>query len=407
MRIGLFTEVYKPYISGVATSVMMLKKSLEKMGHKVYVVTINLDAMKYEYDEKERVLRVPGIESGIYENIKVSSIYPIRSTNIISKWKLDIIHTHTEGSIGSYGRLLAKQFNIPVVHTYHTMYGDYAYKFANGKFTKITDMILGYASRFMCDTTISELIVPSKKAYDLFKEKYKVERTVHIIPNGVEIDRFFREKQDKKELLDLKAKYNIKYNDFVMMYLGRVSEEKNIDFLIEAHKKIVKKCKNAKLMIVGDGPDLDKLKKIVNKYKLEDNVIFTGMVKWDEVPKYYNIGNIFTTASFTENHSMTVIEAMAASLPLVVAEDNGVCFAVVEDLNGYTFKDKNKYIKIIEDLYNNTSRLERLSKQARLSSLPYSDKYYAEKVMDVYFIACKGIKVSKVSQIINKLKGNK
>ena len=115
MRVGIFTEVYKPYVSGVVTSILMLKKSLEDLGHEVYVVTINMDKVKYEYDEKERVLRVPGINSGIYDNFKVSSIYPIKSTNRIKKWNLDIIHTHTEGSMGTYGRLLGKQFNIPII----------------------------------------------------------------------------------------------------------------------------------------------------------------------------------------------------------------------------------------------------------------------------------------------------
>ena len=85
MRIGIFTEVYKPYVSGVVTSVLMLKKSLEDLGHDVYVVTINMDKMKYEYDDKNKILKVPGIESGIYDQFKVSPIYPIRSTSIIRK----------------------------------------------------------------------------------------------------------------------------------------------------------------------------------------------------------------------------------------------------------------------------------------------------------------------------------
>ena len=102
----------------------MLKKSLEELGNEVYIVTINMDKMKYVYDEKEHILRVPGIESGIYDDFMVSTIYPIKALKIIRKWKLDIIHTHTEGSMGTFGRLLSKQFNIPVVHSYHTMYED-------------------------------------------------------------------------------------------------------------------------------------------------------------------------------------------------------------------------------------------------------------------------------------------
>ena len=88
MRIGIFTEVYTPYVSGVVTSILMLKKSLEDLGHTVYVITINQDKLKYEYDEKEKILRVPGIETGIYDNFKFSSIYHVRTTSKIKKWKL-------------------------------------------------------------------------------------------------------------------------------------------------------------------------------------------------------------------------------------------------------------------------------------------------------------------------------
>ena len=163
MRVGIFTEVYKPYVSGVVTSILMLKKSLEDLGHEVYVVTINMDKAKYEYDDKEKVLRVPGIETGIYDNFKFSSIYPIIPISRIKKWKLDIIHTHTEGTMGAYGRLLAKQFNIPVVHTYHTMYEDYMYLVTKGHFDRPAKKILEYYTVFYCDKTISELIVPTKK----------------------------------------------------------------------------------------------------------------------------------------------------------------------------------------------------------------------------------------------------
>ena len=158
MRVGIFTEVYKPYVSGVVTSILMLKKSLEDLGHEVYVVTINMDKVKYEYDEKERVLRVPGINSGIYDNFKVSSIYPIKSTNRIKKWNLDIIHTHTEGSMGTYGRLLGKQFNIPIVHTYHTMYEDYIYLVTKGHFDKPAKKL-----------PVEEFLRPQKRFKHMFK----------------------------------------------------------------------------------------------------------------------------------------------------------------------------------------------------------------------------------------------
>ena len=232
MRVGIFTEVYKPYVSGVVTSIMMLKKSLESLGHSVYIVSINMDKMKYEYDEDEKNIKIPGIESGIYDNFKVSSIYSIKATKQIKKWKLDIIHTHTEGSMGTYGRLLAKQFNIPVVHTYHTMYEDYIYLVTKGHFDKPAKKILEYFTLFYCDKTVSELIVPTKKTYDLFKVKYGIDREVNIIPTGIDTERFNKNNYDKKDIIELRNKLSISKDDFVLLLVSRISEaQKNIKFI--------------------------------------------------------------------------------------------------------------------------------------------------------------------------------
>ena len=172
MRIGIFTETYSPYISGLVTSEVMLKKALEKLGHEVYVVTANLEDFHYRYDEEEHVLKVPGIPTGIYDS-RLTSIYPVRAVNKIKSWNLDVIHSQTEFAIGTFARLISKQLNIPLVHTYHTMYEDYIHYITKGYFNKSSKKIVEYLTMFYCDTTADALIVPTKKTYDLFKEKYE------------------------------------------------------------------------------------------------------------------------------------------------------------------------------------------------------------------------------------------
>ena len=160
MRIGLFTDSYPPYINGVSTSVAMLKRALEKKGHIVYVVTVSDNALKYEYDEEERIVRVPGIPIGIYD-YRLSRIYPLSMINTMKNWKLDVIHSHTEFGIGILARLLAKQFDIPLVHTYHTLYEDYTHYITHGYFDKSSKKIVEYLTKFYCDKTAHELIVPT------------------------------------------------------------------------------------------------------------------------------------------------------------------------------------------------------------------------------------------------------
>ena len=405
MRIGIFTEVYSPYVSGVVTSVLMLRKSLQDLGHEVYVVTINMDKMKYDYDEKEKVLRVPGIESGIYDNLMVSPIYPVKSVKMIKKWKLDIIHTHTEGSMGVYGRLIAKQFNIPVVHTYHTMYEDYMYLVTKGLFDKPARRVLKYLTLFYCDKTVSELIVPTKKTYDLFKIKYGMERDVNIIPTGIDTDRFNSKNFNKKEILALRKSLGINENDFVLLLVSRISEEqKNIKFLIDCQKQLNKKHKDIKLLVVGDGPDLEYFKKMCVG---DNNIIFTGMVPWLDVAKYYQLGNVFVTASKTETQGLTVIEGMAASLPVVCMNDDSFKIVVIEDYNGLFFDNKKGYIKDVLNLYDNRSKYLTMSRQALSSSEQFSVKFYGQRMLDVYKKAISNNKVSIIEKIKERIKKDK
>ena len=396
MRIGIFTESWTPYISGLVTSEVMLKNALEKLGHEVYVVTANLESFTYEYNEKERIYRIPGIPTGIYDS-RLTGIYPIKAIKKIKEWDLDVIHSQTEFAIGTFARIFAKQYDIPIVHTYHTMYEDYVHYITKGYFDAPSKKIVEYLTKFYCDKTIDELIVPTKKTYDLFKEKYRYERNVHIIPTGIEIERFYKEKINQEKLKILKEKLKLNLNDIVLLFVGRVASEKDIEFLINNHSKILKNNKNVKLLIVGDGPDLENYKKLSKKQKIEDNVIFTGKVSWDDIPLYYSLSDIFVTASHTETQGLTVVEAMAASVPVVALNDESFRNTVIDGLTGYLFDNKKEYINEIVELVNDKEKRINMGNQGRINSEAYSSKYFAERVLHVYKLALNG----------RPLKGNK
>lgn len=381
MRIGIFTDTYPPYINGVSTSIEMLRTALEKKGHEVFIVTVNADNMSYKYENENKIIRIPGIPIGIFD-YRLTGIYPLRAIEKIRKWNLDIIHSHTEFGVGTFARIIAKQFNIPLIHTYHTMYEDYVHYITKGYFNKSSKKIVEYLTKFYCDKTVTELIVPTKKAYDLFKQKYQVERNVHIIPTGIEVERFYKEKFSKEKVEALKKKLQIEPTDFVILFVGRMGKEKSVDFLIDAQKDIVKKYKNAKFILIGDGPYLETFQKQAQKIK--QNVLFLGKIPWEEIAIYYQIASVFVTASKTETQGLTIIEAMAASVPVVAVEDESFSNIIIQELNGFVFKGKKQYKKYIETLMTDQDRLLKMGKQARISAEGHSSKYFAEKVLDVY-----------------------
>lgn len=386
MRIGIFTDTYPPFINGVSTSISMLEKGLIEKGHEVYIVTVNPDNLSYKYENDERILRIPGIPIGIYD-YRLTGIYPLKALNKIKSWNLDIIHSHTEFGIGIFARIIAKQYNIPLVHTYHTMYEDYVHYITHGYFDKPSRKIVEYLTKFYCDKTAKELIVPSKKTYDLFKEKYKVDKSIHIIPTGIDTERFHRGRYDSKELDSLRKDLNISKDNFILLYVGRLAEEKNVEFLLENHVEIIKKYPKVKLMIVGSGPDYEKFIEYSEKLKIIGNVIFTNAIPYEEIPKYYALADVFVTASTTETQGLTVIEATAASLPVVCIDDESFNTFVVDGLNGYLFHDKEEYVQRIFSLCSDKKKLSMMSKQACISSEKYSLTYFAEQVLAVYKIA--------------------
>ena len=398
MRIGLFSDTYPPFINGVSTSVLMLKQGLEKLGHEVYVVTINSESFCYK--EEENILKVPGIPCGIFD-YRISGVYPLKALKIIKKWNLDVIHTHTEFSIGTFARLISKQYNIPLVHTYHTMYEEYIYYITKGYFSKASKKLVEYLTLFLCDKLVEELIVPTKKTYDLFKEKYKVKRDVNIIPTGIDVSRFYKENIDKEKVNELRRDLKLSRFNFNILYVGRIAKEKSIDFLINNFKDIVKKIPRAKLIIVGDGPDMKELIDLVDKNKLNRNCLFTGKVPWNEVPLYYMLSSVFVTASKSETQGLTVIEAMAASKPVVAINDESFSLVIESYKDGILFNDDREYKDAIYMLYKDRKLRDKISLEARKTANNYSDLSYAKKVLEVY----KKV-INKDSNFIHKIINN-
>ena len=407
MRIGIFTDTYTPFINGVTTSVLMLKKSLERRGHIVYIVTVNAENMKYQMEENGRVVRIPGIPIGIYD-YRLTGIYPIKAIRMIRKWNLDVIHSQTEFGIGTFARIISKQLNIPLVHTYHTMYEDYVHYITHGYFNRSSKKIVEYLTLFYCDRTISELVVPTKKAYELFKQKYKVDRNVYIVPTGIEVEKFYREKHKKLNIIQKRKELGFSKDDFIILFVGRVASEKNIELLLSTMKPLTSISKQIKLLIVGDGPDFDKYKSFIHKNGLEEYVVLAGKVPWNSISTYYLISNCFATASHTETQGLTVIEAMAASLPVVCIDDESFTDTVIDGLNGLIFNNKKDYKKCISRLFKEKELYQKISSQARISAETHSSKYFSEQILDVYKIAINNHPkhkiplLDKISNLFNK-----
>ena len=211
----------------------------------------------------------------------------------------------------------------------------------------------------------------------------------------------------KEEIAKIKKELNLKKDDIVVLYVGRLAQEKNVELLINAQVDLVKKNKKIKLLIVGSGPDYEKYIQMAEKLKIKNNILFTNAIPWEDMPNYYNLADVFVTASKTETQGLTVIEAMAASLPVVCVEDESFSNVVINHLNGRTFTDDKEYKMALLETIKDKKQLEKMAKQARITAEAHSLKYYAESILDVYNSAIEGSKknkniVTKITEIVKR-----
>lgn len=335
MNIGLFSETYYPEINGVATSVYMLKNEMEKRGHNVYVFTTTTPGAP---EHEHNVFRVPSLPFILITERRVGMFYQPKLAHIIKKLNLDIIHTHTEFSLGIFGRIMAKEMKLPVVHTYHTIYEDYTHYLVHFKALDRRAKTFARTYTKVCCNTVEQVIVPTEKTRRLLMA-YSVHKDICVVPTGIDLSKFERYKYPRQEIDDLKLSCGIKQGEKVLLYIGRVSQEKNIEEIILAMPEYMATRQNVKFVIVGSGPALEKLQDLVAQFKLEERFVFTGAKPWDTIGLYYQLGDVFVSASRSETQGLTYIEAMASGLPVVAREDKCLEDILEEGKNGYAFTD--------------------------------------------------------------------
>ena len=389
MRIGLFTDQYYPNVSGVVTSVKMLYEGLEKMGHECFIFT--------SYDEKDANKDDEELRNKNVINL-VGVRYPFRSIRDyrfslrykkhiaeIAKYNLDIIHVHTEYSIAKIAIKASKRLGIPIVHTLHTSWKDYV-NYLFPRLDKYIHRQLLWFLRKVFTEPISKAsvfdIVPTKKILADLK-LYGMYGDVKIVPTGIDLDRFNDKSNLKNERLQLKKRLGID-NKFIYGFIGRTSKEKNIEEILNAFSDSFKDNDEVRLLIVGGGPRLNDLKKQASELKIDKNVIFTGLISWNEIPIYYRAMDVFVNASKTETQGLTYIEALASGVPLLVRRDECLDDVMQDGYNGLYFDNTEDLIEKGMCLYNDSALLSKMKDNAYKSILKYSKDEYSKKVYSIY-----------------------
>lgn len=382
MRIGIFTDTYTPEINGVVSSVVTLQKGLEAQGHDVFIITSHKGLL---HSKKEgNVFRMPGMELKWLYGYILSTPYHFTIKAEVEKLNLDVIHVHTEFGVGVFGRIVARVLHIPVVYTYHTLYEDYTHyinKFDLETVEKVSKKVFSSFTKYLC-SSVSSIIAPSEKTQEILAG-YGVRRPIHVIPTGLDMDRFKPENVSQSLREEIKQRYGIDENVKLVTYIGRVAEEKSIDIIIDAIPYL--QNTNVKMMIVGGGPSLEDLKQQAKQLKVEDKVIFTDRVPREEVAAYYLVSDAFVSASTTETQGMTFIEALASGLPVFARPDEVLDDLVIEDKTGYYFTTPQEFASKVDAFFTiNEEKRNGIQQNALSAVKKYDVETFVRDVFTVY-----------------------
>ena len=384
MRIGMFTDAYTPDINGVVSSIVTLKNALEKEGHEVFVVTTKSSASKDEVDD--HVLRLAGIELDSFYGYVLTSPIHLSALEKIRKMNLDVIHVHTEFGVGIFARIVSNRLSIPLVSTYHTMYEDYTHyvNIFNLKSVERVAKRAVYSLSKLYGEKCTALICPSPKTKERL-EAYGIKKKIHVIPTGLDLERFEPNKTDEDTKKALRKEMGVKDDEFLLVYVGRIAAEKSIDIVIETFTLIKKLQKKIRLAIVGGGPQLDELKQMAKQLQLEDYIVFTDRKPHTMIPSYYHASDAFVSASLSETQGMTFIEALASGLAVFARPDDVLTDLVLENKTGFLFTTKEEFAdKLIKFSEMSKEEKDVVYQNAINQVKVYDSRVFGQTVLDVY-----------------------
>jgi len=377
-KILITSDLYLPSVNGVVTSVVNLVNELRARGCEVRILTTSYDN-NYHHDEAEQVYYMRSVPFKVYPGIRMPlNYFKHEYLDEIIAWCPDIIHSQCEFFTFQYARKLVEETGARLVHTYHTLYNQYA---AYLPLHAGADMMIAVASQIRLES-VDVVIAPTHKVRETLLD-YGVRAKIAVIPTGISLDKF-RVPRDNAMIASLREKYGITPETRVLLSLGRLGKEKNIEELIRYFSTLCKRRSDVMLLIVGGGPDAERLQEIAESYELGGRCVFTGMVDPSLVRQYYALGDVFVCASTSETQGLTYVEALACGLPLVCREDAALDGVIANGLNGYRYENAGEFCSYVNRILDTPPLAQSMQAENIAAADKFSKEQFAENVLALY-----------------------
>ena len=303
LRIAIVTETWPPEINGVALSMMQLCQGLQRLGHKILLVRPIQKTICTEFNPEQECLvmsqpipKYPSVQFGWPQYLKVSKAF--------EQFAPDVVHIVTEGPLGLIALQAAKSKKIAVSSGFHSAFQDFS-RFFDLAF--LVKPIQRYLTWFHNSTDVT--CVPSQYTEQALRG-FGVTCPLVVVGRGVDTAKFSPKHRSQR----LRQQWGVDIDTRVMLYVGRLSPEKEVDVLIKSfHALQVQQGVNIKFVIVGDGPDRIRLSRMTTS----KDVIFMGSLGGHELATAYASADVFTFASQADTFGNVVLEAIASGLPVI------------------------------------------------------------------------------------------
>jgi 1,2-diacylglycerol 3-alpha-glucosyltransferase len=378
MKILITSDWYEPAVNGVVTSVVNLRRELLKLGHEVRILTLSRNGLSYQ---KNDVTYIGSLGAGrIYPGARIRTALGSKYIEELLGWQPDIIHSQCEFSTFFMARRIAKKLGIPIVHTYHTVYEDYTHYFLlNEKWGKA---LVGAFSRSILNR-IQCVIAPTEKV-SILLHGYGITREIRVVPTGIDLQRFTTPLK-KAEKAAARRRLGIPETDKVLLFVGRLAKEKNLEEIISFLARI--NNTGITLLVVGDGPNRSCLESFARKMKVAHKILFAGMVPPEEVADYYRVGDIFVSASSSETQGLTYVESLACGLPALCRKDPCLDEVIIDGVNGWQYSTYEQFCVGLGAVFQSEAGYRDLSANAKAHAVNhYSSVAFAANIEDAYTI---------------------
>jgi 1,2-diacylglycerol 3-alpha-glucosyltransferase len=367
MKILFISDVYFPRINGVSTSIRTFVLQMQNLGHEVHLIAPDYDVVT---EDESWIKRIPA--RSIYfdpEDKLMKYGAAMQLLPALDQEKYDIIHVHTPFVAHYLGLKLAAQLNIPCIETYHTFFEDYLHHYLPWMPKSIARDIARMISKRQCNA-VDAIVAPSNPMLDVLR-RYGVNVLSEVIPTGLQESSF-----TAADGQAFRLKYGIAIDRPMLLYVGRVAFEKNIDFLLEMTKLLAEKRPDVLLVVTGEGPAEASLHKLAKSLELEKNVQFIGYLDRNkELNACYESADIFVFASKSETQGLVLLEAMAQATPVVAIAELGTASILIEGKGALIAPDDTaKFADRVHQLLLNPEHRFELGKRAKSYAL---DKWTA------------------------------